>query len=255
MWDASQYEKFRNERTRPFFDLLSRIPEKRYRRIVDLGCGTGDLTAALAERWPEAAVTGVDLSEDMLKPARARAVAGRLEYVAGDLTGWAPQEAVDLIVSNAAFQWVTDHEALFAHVVSYLGAGGVLAVQVPSNFSAPSHVLLRETVESGPWNSVLKGVLRYDNVMPASWYVETAWKYGMDVDAWETVYQHVLPGDDPVLEWMKGTALRPILKALDGTMRDAFVAAYAATLRVAFPTTPDGTIFPFSRLFFVAKRR
>ena len=254
MWDADQYERFRGERSRPFFDLLARIPDQSYRSIVDLGCGTGDLTAALAEHWPEARVRGVDLSEDMLVPARERAEAGRLEFQKGDLATWRPEAPVDLIVSNAAIQWVQNHDAVLRHLASYLGPQGVLAVQMPANFDSPSHLLLKKLSTAKRWAGKLKKSLRHDVVQPLETYVALGWTLGLRVDAWETVYQHVLPGKDAILEWMKGTALRPILKALEGVELEEFLAALGKKLRAAYPETPAGTRFPFRRIFFVARK-
>jgi trans-aconitate 2-methyltransferase len=254
MWDADQYERFRGERSRPFFDLLSRIPDQSYRSIIDLGCGTGDLTAALADHWPEARVHGVDLSEEMLAPARNRTEARRLDFLKGDLATWRPDAPADLIVSNAAIQWVQDHDAVFRHVASYLAPKGVLAVQMPANFESPSHTLLKKLSSSKRWAETLKKALRHDVVQPLASYVELGWALGLKVDAWETVYQHVLPGKDAVLEWMKGTGLRPVMKALEGADREAFLAAYGKKLRTVYPETPQGTQFPFRRIFFVARK-
>ena len=247
MWDAGQYEKFRRERTRPFFDLLSRIPDRSYKSIVDLGCGTGDLTAALADHWPEARVIGVDSSDEMLQAAAEHADPGRLDFVKDDLATWKPAQPVDLIVANAAFHWIPDHGALLARMEQALGSKGVLAVQMPANFASPSHVLLQETVAG-------KVTLRHDIVLPLGEYVGILHGLGLHVDAWETVYQHVLEGKDAVLEWVKGTALRPVMKALQGAERDEVLNAYAAKLRAAYPETPSGTLFPFRRVFFVARR-
>lgn len=254
MWDAEQYEKFRGERTRPFFDLLSRIPDESYRSIVDLGCGTGDLTAALADHWPEARVIGVDTSDEMLAAAGERAEPGRLDFVKDDIATWRAAQPVDLIVSNAAFHWVPDHDALIGRVAACLGPKGVLAVQMPANFESPSHTLLQETAADGSWAGKLEGRLRHDIVLPPGRYVDIAQARGLRIDAWETVYQHVLPGKDAVLEWVKGTALRPLLKELEGAERDEFLSVYAAGLRAAYPETPSGTIFPFRRVFFVARK-
>lgn len=254
MWDAAQYEKFRGERTRPFFDLLARIPDRSYETIVDLGCGTGDLTAALAEHWPEAHVIGVDNSDEMLAAAAGRTDAGRLDFFKADIATWKSAQPTDLIVSNAALHWLADHEALVGRLASSLSAKGVLAVQVPGNFDSPSHTLLQETIAAGPWAERLSGTLRHDIVLPAARYVELGLAQGLVVDAWETVYQHVLPGRDAALEWVKGSALRPVLKALEGAERDDFLSAYASKLRVAYPESPAGTIFAFRRLFFVARK-
>jgi trans-aconitate 2-methyltransferase len=255
MWDATQYGQFRGERSRPFFDLLGRIPDRGYKTIVDLGCGTGDLTAALAEHWPEARVLGVDLSEEMLAPARERENPGVLDFVQGDLATWRPAQPVELIVSNAAFQWVADHPALLAHVSSFMAPKGVLAVQMPGNFESPSHLLLHETAGEGLWAEKLRGKLRRDIVLTPAQYVDLAWARHLEIDAWETVYQHVLPGRDAVLEWVKGTALRPVMNAIEGAELDEFLFAYAAKLRKAYPETPSGTRFPFRRVFFIARKR
>lgn len=254
MWNAEQYEQFRGERSRPFFDLLGRIPDRGYRSIVDLGCGTGDLTAALGDHWPDAHVWGVDLSAEMLAPARERQVPGHLEFIQADLAGWRPARPIELAVSNAAFQWVADQAALLPFVVSYLAPGGVLAVQVPDNFSSPSHELLDQVKNDGPWATKLRAQERPLGVLPVAEYSELLRAQGMEVDAWETTYQHVLRGTDAVLEWMKGTALRPVLRALEADERDRFLQAYGEKLRTAYPSQPHGTIFPFRRLFFVARK-
>jgi trans-aconitate 2-methyltransferase len=255
MWDATQYGQFRGERSRPFFDLLERIPDRGYKTIVDLGCGTGDLTSVLADHWPEARVLGLDHSEEMLVPARERADPGVLDFIPGDLATWRPAQPVELIVSNAAFQWVPDHGALFAHVASCLAPRGVLAVQMPGNFDSPSHTLLHQTAAEGPWAEKLRGTLRHDIVLTPAQYVDLAWSRQLEIDAWETIYQHVLPGKDAVLEWVKGTALRPVMKALQGAELDGFLSAYAEKLRKAYPETPSGTRFPFRRVFFIARKR
>ncbi len=255
MWDADQYERFRGERSRPFFDLLARIPDRSYKTIVDLGCGTGDLTGVLADQWPGSRVIGVDLSDEMLAAARERAEAGRVEFQKGDLSGWRPEAPVELIVSNAAIQWVQDHEALLRHLTSCLAPKGVLAVQMPANFESPSHALLKKLSASRRWAAKLKKTIRHDIVQTLDWYVQQAWALTLDIDAWDTVYQHVLPGKDAVLEWTKGTALRPVLKALQVKEVEEFLSAYAAKLRKAYPETPSGTQFPFRRRFFVARKR
>ncbi|HEV3028537.1 MAG TPA: methyltransferase domain-containing protein [Planctomycetota bacterium] len=255
MWDPEQYERFRAERSRPFFDLLERIPDRSYRAISDLGCGTGDLTAALSEHWPQARVLGVDNSTEMLTKAAKHRISDRLEFTPGDISQWRPGSPQDLIVSNATFQWIPDAAALLRHVAACLAPKGVLAVQMPDNSASPSQEILRELERSGPWAERLKGRPRQDAVLPLARYLELLWAEGFDVDAWESVYLHVLPGDDAVLEWMKGTTLRPVLQALGDTDRDPFVARYREQLAAAYPKGPSGTLFPFRRLFFVGKLR
>jgi len=254
MWDPKTYLTYADERTRPARDLLAAMEVEAPERVVDLGCGTGDLTAVLADHWPEARVIGVDNSDEMLAAAAAHADPGRLDFVKDDIATWRSAQPVDLIVANASIHWIPDHDPLIRRLSQHLGKRSVLAVQVPANFTSPSHTLMRETVETGPWAAKLEGRLRHDIVLPPSQYVEIGWACGLQVDAWETVYQHVLPGKDAVLEWVKGTALRPVLKALEGAERDEFLAAFAAKLRAAYPETPSGTIFPFRRLFFVARK-
>jgi len=255
MWDPRDYERFRGERSRPFFDLLARIPDRSYQSISDLGCGTGDLTAALADHWPDAMVVGVDQSADMLMPAAKRSVQDRLEFVQGDLTAWRPRAPQELVVSNAAFQWIPDAAALIRHVASYLAPNGVLAVQLPDNSASPSQVLLREVEASGPWAEKLKTRRRQDGILTLGRYMELLWASGLTkIDSWEATYQHVLAGERPVLEWMKGTTLRPILSALEKEEKERFLGEYQAKLAAAYPAGTEGTVFPFRRLFFVARK-
>lgn len=186
MWDPTQYERFRAERSRPFFDLLARIPDKNYRSIVDLGCGTGDLTANLADHWPEAQVLGVDNSEEMLQKAQQFAEGDRIQFTPGDISTWKPASPQELIVSNATFQWIPDAAALIKQVKSYRGPRGVIAVQMPDNSASPSQVLLRELEASGPWTEKLKSRARQDAVLPLAKWVELLHAAGLHVDAWET---------------------------------------------------------------------
>jgi trans-aconitate 2-methyltransferase len=255
MWDPAQYERFRAERSRPFFDLLARVPDRSYRTIADLGCGTGDLTSAISEHWPGAAVLGVDNSPEMLKEASRLSAPGRLDFAAGDVATWRPEAPQELVVSNATFQWIPRPEELLQHVAGYLAPKGVLAVQMPDNRLSPSQVLLREVEENGPWAERLRGRQRQDSVLPLARYLELLWGRGMEADAWECVYLHVLEGEDAVLEWMKGTTLRPVLKALPDGESEDFLARYREKLAAAYPKSPSGTVFPFRRLFFVARKR
>jgi trans-aconitate 2-methyltransferase len=255
MWDEEQYVRFRGERSRPFFDLLARIPDRSYRNIADLGCGTGDLTAALSDHWPEAMVVGVDQSPEMLTRAAKLTVQDRLEFVQGDITTWRPRGFQELIVSNATFQWIPDPVALIRQVTSYLAPNGVLAVQLPDNARSPSQILLRELEAAGPWAEKLTSRRRQDGVLPLARYLELLWAAGLTkIDSWEVTYQHVLEGEDAVLVWMKGTTLRPILTVLAGEEKDRFLKEYQSRLAAAYPRTSEGTLFPFRRLFFVARK-
>ncbi len=248
MWDVQQYEKFRDERSQPFLDLLARVPDGAYTTIVDLGCGTGELTRILCDRWSKSRVTGVDSSDEMLAAAATRSMTGRLDFVKGNVGAWSGGP-FDLVISNATLQWVPDHDRLLPHLRSMIAPGGVIAVQMPGNFDAPSHTILKEL--SAPrlreWRAA--------PVQTLAWYVERLWSLGLDADAWETTYLHVLHGEDAVLEWVKGTALRPVLAQLNPADHKPLMEAYAARLREAYPATPRGTLFPFRRLFFVARAR
>jgi trans-aconitate 2-methyltransferase len=253
-WNVPVYEQYRDERARPFHELVARVPLPSARSVVDLGCGTGELTASLCERFPDATVLGVDSSAEMLAAARPRAIAGRLVFAPGDVARFAPAAPVDLLISNATLHWLPNHETLIPRLAATVGAGGVMAVQMPGNHAAPSHTLLRATADEGPWAERLWGVLSEAPVHPLAFYIEVLGGLGFTVDAWETTYCHILDGEDAVLRWTRGTALRPVLAALDAEAAEAFTAAYAERLRAAYPAGPRGTIFPFRRVFFVARR-
>ncbi|MFI6963471.1 trans-aconitate 2-methyltransferase [Streptomyces sp. NPDC050255] len=258
-WDPQQYLRHADHRTRPFHDLLARVPELPNApapRIADLGCGAGNVTALLAERWPRARITGYDNSPQMLERARAHATA-LLDFAEADATTWTPGRPHDLIVSNALLQWVPGHAGRFPDWLDALTPGGTFALQVPGNFDQPSHALMRELAESPRWRSRLGGSLRHaDAVLSPAGYLEHLTAPGITADVWETTYLHLLHGEDAVLDWVKGTGLRPVLTALadDEEARDAFLAEYRDLLRAAYPTGPHGTVFPFRRIFAVAHR-
>ncbi|MFF5160564.1 trans-aconitate 2-methyltransferase [Streptomyces sp. NPDC000348] len=256
-WDPAQYLRHAGHRARPFTDLLARVPDLAGDppRIADLGCGAGNVTALLADRWPAARTTGYDNSPEMLDRARADHQGGGLDFAHADVRTWTPGEPYDLIVSNATLHWVPGHADRFGDWVEGLAPGGILAFQVPGNFGAPSHTLLRELAASPRWRARLDGVLRHeDAVLRPEAYLEHLTALGCTTDAWETTYIHLLTGEDPVLDWVRGTALRPVLTALadDPGARDAFVAEYRTALRAAYPAGPHGTPFPFRRVFAVA---
>lgn len=253
-WDPGQYLKFADHRLRPALDLMARIPPVAARTVYDLGCGPGTITRLLAERWPDARVTGVDASAEML--ARARALAPGIDFVAADLARWAPPAPAELLFSNAALQWLDGHETLFPRLLSCVAPGGVLAVQMPRNFAAPSHRLLDETVQAGPWRDRLAGLRRAVPVAPPAAYHRLLAPHAASLDIWEAEYLHRLEGADPVVEWTKGTALRPFLDALDAETCAAFLADYSRRVGAVYPPEPDGaTLFPFRRLFIVAVAR
>ncbi len=252
-WDPTQYALFSDHRARPFFDLISRIDHDAPRRVVDLGCGPGELTAVLAQRWPGAEVLGLDSSPEMIERAEAMGKApANLAFAVGDVRDYSPAVGTDVVVSNALLQWVPGHQALLSAWASRLDDGAWLALQVPGNFSSPSHVLMRELADSARWRPQLEGVLRHDDaVSEPSDYLRLLRAAGMSVDAWETTYHHVLHGEDPVLEWVRGTGLRPVLGALPTDDATEFERTYAASLAAAYPAEPSGTVFPFRRIFAV----
>ena len=250
-WDPTQYGRYGDQRGRPFHDLTARVEADAPETVVDLGCGSGELTATLARRWPEALVRGVDSSPEMI--ARAPA-AGSVEFSLGDAEGF-DATGVDVLVSNAALQWVPTHRELLVRWAGQLRPGGWLAFQVPANFGAPSHVLMRELADSPEWRDRLGGVLRgIESTAPPAEYLDLLAGRAMEVDAWQTEYEHVLHGADPVLEWVRGTGLRPVLAALSRDDAARFSAQYAARLREAYPQRTYGTVFAFTRTFVVAQR-
>ena len=252
-WDPQQYQRFSRERSRPFFDLVAQVPDDAVQTVADLGCGPGNLTQTLLTRWPNATVCGVDNSLPMLEKARQLASNPKLHFIEGDIATWKPDAPLDRIVSNAALQWVPGHEKVLQHVVSLLAPHGVLAVQMPRNFEEAAHRLLYELIQQDPWADSLSTWRERHFVQTPSWYVETLQNLGLTFDVWETIYQHLLAGEDAVLEWMKGTALRPALTRLPNEQHEPFLDAYKEILRTAYPRGPHGTLFPFRRLFFVAR--
>jgi trans-aconitate 2-methyltransferase len=257
MWDPGQYQRFGDERSRAFFDLLGRVGAEAPELVVDLGCGPGTLTAALTRRWPRAEVRGIDSSAEMIDAARALpAGAGtNLRFALGDVRNWKPDGTVDVIVCNAVLQWVPDHLDVVARWAGFLPAGGWLALQVPANYDQPSHRALRELAGSDRWRPLLAGVQLNRQAADPAEYLDLLARSGCEVDAWETTYVHVLHGEDPVLDWYKGTGLRPVLAALPPGRAAEFLADYGALMREAYPAAPYGTAFPFQRVFAVAVRR
>ena len=254
VWDPAQYLKFADHRLRPAIDLLNRVALEDPGEVYDLGAGAGNVTRLIKERWPAARVTGVDDSPTML--AKAAATAPSIAWQQADLATWLPPRPADLIYSNAALHWLTGHERLFPALLAGLAPGGVLAVQMPRNFGAPSHTLISEAARGGPWRATLEPLLRPAPVAEPAFYYDLLAPRTSALDIWETEYLQVLEGADPVKEWTKGTWLRPLLDALAEPERSRFEARYAELVADAYPPRADGrTLFPFRRLFLVASGR
>ncbi|WP_216216251.1 trans-aconitate 2-methyltransferase [Amycolatopsis aidingensis] len=251
MWDPDKYLDYGDLRARPFHDLVGRIGAREPRRVVDLGCGPGNLTGTLERRWPGARIEAIDSSPEMVAAARAAGLPAEV----GDVTEWRPAADTDVVVCNAVLQWVPGHRELLRRWVRALPEGGWLAVQLPGNFAAPSHALIRELAARPEWAGALDGVVpAEDLVQPPLAYAELLADEGCVVDAWETTYVQRLGGGDAVLEWIAGTALRPVMAALDPGDWQRFRGQLADLLAGAYPPRSDGTTwFPFRRVFAVAQ--
>jgi len=248
-WDPGLYEQFMGSRLRPGVDLIGHIPDVVAERVIDLGCGTGRLTQRLHSRWPQASIIGLDSSPKMLEQARGDFPA--IEWVEADIAKWEPEAPFDVIMSNAALHWVPRHGILFPWLFGHLSPGGVLAVQMPRNWSAPSHVLVREAAEAlgfgekiGPdWVPVAEPAFYYDLMAPLAAHL----------DIWETTYIQPLEGDNPVVDWIRSTGLQPVMDKLATDEAEAFLRLYGEKVRAAYPKRSNGiTLFPFRRLFIVA---
>lgn len=254
-WDPDVYERYKAYRDRPALDLMVQIPSGDYRDIWDLGCGTGEHAALLAARHPDARVHGLDSSPDMLAQARRRAAG--VEWILSGIESWAPETPPDLVFTNAALQWLPDHEVLFPRLVGSLASGGVFACQMPMAFETEHHRILRETAEEGPWAHLTRTARLIRPTPSMDQYYAWLAPLCAEADLWTTTYLHALVGDDPVVDWMRGTALRPYLDVLtQDALREAFLDDFRSRIARAFPPREDGvTLFPFPRLFLVAVRR
>lgn len=253
IWDPDRYLHFTDHRLRPGIELIARIPGIEPARAIDLGCGPGNLTAIAAARWPQAKWTGLDSSETMLELARSENA--DIEWTLGSVTDWEPTHPYDLILSNAALHWIDDHQRVFRRLAESVSADGVLAVQMPDNWSEPTHRIPAAILDDDAYGGNARRALLRDRVAsPASyrrWIGPT-----FDFDIWTTTYQHVLTGTDPVLSWVSGSVLRPVLDRLEPGPRERFLAECADGYTAAYPVEPDGTtVLPFRRLFIVARRR
>lgn len=254
-WDPALYSAFAQPRLRPALDLIGRIEADAPTNVVDLGCGTGNVTRLLKQRWPGAGVTGIDSSPEMLETARTGG--GGIEYALADMGAWRPDAPVDVLFSNAALHWLGDHAVLFPRLLSLVAPGGTLAVQMPHNHYAASHALMAEAAAAGPWRDLLAPLAGRFPVAGPAFYYDLLTPLAASLDIWETEYLHVLDGDNPVVAWTMGTALRPLLAALEDRQdwRDGFLADYSTRIGRAYPPQADGkTLLPFRRLFVVARK-
>jgi trans-aconitate 2-methyltransferase len=252
-WSATQYTKFEDERTRPVRDLIAGIPACDVTSAVDIGCGPGNSTELLHARFPGAAVTGIDSSPDMIAAARKRLPG--LHFETQDISTWTAPGPFDVILANAVLQWVPDHATLFPALIAKLSNGGTLAVQIPDNGDEPAHRLMREIAADGPWTEKIGTATRFHRHGAAWYFAELRHKVAR-LDIWRTTYHHVLAGGAAaVVEWFKGSGLRPYLDALNEGERVSFLARYESAIAAAYPAFPDGTVLlPFPRLFIVATR-
>lgn len=259
VWDANLYLKFADHRTRPAIDLINRLDPANGARaghaIYDLGCGAGNISRLLAERFPQSPVIGIDSSDEMLAKARAETPDRRISFAKGDLAQFKPDMPPAILYSNAAYQWLRGHIDMFPGLLKLLPAGGQLAIQMPRNHDAPSHALMRKAADAGPWRDKLKGIGGIVRVEEPARYFDVLKPLSSELEVWETIYQQPLTGKDPVAQFTASTGLRPFMEALDKAEGAAFYETYARMLAEAYPTRADGiTLFPFRRLFMVARR-
>lgn len=252
-WDPTQYLKFAGERLRPAVDLLTRIPVVAPKRVIDLGCGAGNLTPLIQQRWPGAQFTGVDSSAAMLAKARQDYI--NAQFVEAGIATWRPAKPVDVLYTNAALHWLDGHDTLLPGLLDAVTPGGWLAIQMPRNFGAPSHTSIVDTIEQGPWRAKLEPHLRRQPVHEPHYYWRLLHGRSASLDIWETEYLQVLSGENPVAEYTKGTWLKQFLDRLEEPDRSAFEADYRRRVAAAYPKEADGrTLFPFRRLFILAQR-
>ncbi len=252
-WSARQYLKFEDERTRPPRDLLAQVTLRRPRLVVDLGCGPGNSTELLIERFPQSEIVGLDSSLDMLRKARERLP--KCKFVDADIATWTPEARTDLLFANAAFQWVPDHPRVLRRLLEALPADGVLAVQMPDNTHEPANALQREVVESGPWARALKAATPRADLLSPDGYYDLLKPVCAQIEIWHSVYNHVMATPQAIVEWFKGSSLQPYLSPLDAAARAQFLAVYAEKVAAAYKPRFDGKVLlKFPRLFIVAVR-
>ncbi len=252
-WSADQYLQFEDERTRPVRDLLAAVPTRAVQRAVDLGCGPGNSTELLLARYPDAAIVAIDSSDDMVRAARRRLP--HADIALADISAWRGAGPWDVMLANAVLQWVPDHATLLPRLARALAPGGSLAIQMPDNLDEPSHLLMERVAQSGPWRTKLAAADTRTKIESVDWYYALLRPLCSRVDIWRTTYHHPLAGIDGVVEWFKGSALRPFLAPLAAPEQAEFLRRYRALLAEAYRVQPDGTVLlPFPRLFIVATR-
>lgn len=250
-WSPGQYVKFEDERTRPARDLLAQVPLDRVTRGTDLGCGPGNSTELLIERFGSEGISGLDGDENMIEAARKRLP--QTSFVQVDLSTWLPAEPQDLLFANAAFQWLPNHLDIFDRLMDHLTPGGVLAVQMPDNLDEPSHLLMEESAHARPWRAAFSGKSVHRSALPApSAYYQRLKPKASRIDIWHTVYNHPMDGAQGIVEWMKGSGLRAYLDRVPPEHREAFLADYTARIVQAYPEMADGKVlFRFPRMFTI----
>jgi trans-aconitate 2-methyltransferase len=252
-WDPKQYTKFERERTQPARDLLARVEVETPVYVTDLGCGPGNSTALLVARWPGAVVEGIDSDEAMLTEARRRAPEGA--WRRADAATWEPDREQDVVFSNAVLHWLPRHEELLPRLLSTVRRGGVLAIQMPRNFTDPSHTAIADTEADGPWASRFRDRSHEPPVQDPGFYFDVLAPCSSSLEIWETQYIHVFDQVAAVVEWVKGTALRPTLDALTVEERPSFLERYRSRLAEHYAPRASGKVlFPFRRLFIAATR-
>ncbi|HMI04144.1 MAG TPA: trans-aconitate 2-methyltransferase [Pedobacter sp.] len=253
-WSAEQYTKFENERNRPVKDLLAHIPTVQIKKAIDIGCGPGNSTELLRHQYPDALISGIDSSPDMISAARKR-IPG-ISFEVADISTWQTEAQYDIILANAALQWVPDHAHLFPGLITKLTEGGSLAVQMPDNFNEPTHRLMRTTATEGPWAKKIEYAAERVARQSPDWYYQILKPETVSLDIWRTTYYHPLAGGtNAIVEWFKATGLRPFLDPLDADEQAAYLDAYTAAIESAYPVYADGSVLlPFPRLFILATR-
>lgn len=254
-WNPALYSRYEDERTRPARDLLARVPLAAASRVFDLGCGPGNSTELLVQRFPGAAVVGTDNSEAMLASARERLPQARFEL--SDIASWAAEAAPDLIYANAALQWVPDHEALIPRLFAALAPGGVLAIQMPDNRQEPTHRLMREVAAEAPWAQAIGNPDRLrTQLLAIDGYYDLLAEEAASVDVWRTAYQHPMASAAAIVEWVSGTGLKPFVDPLPGELKSSYLAEYERRIARAYLARSDGKLLlAFPRMFIVAQRK